>query len=339
MRLFLKAIDRHKFSFLSQPGVVSIGVGYKFRRNYCTGVPSLTIGVSKKLPPGKVPRDQLIPDRIDHLPTDVVEVGRIRFLGFALPWFGDAPDDNADFRKQRVRPARPGVSIGHYRTTAGTFGAVVSGKFPGGLGILSNNHILANGTDGRDGLARVGDPVLQPAPYDDGGAGDVIARLYAFTKSVPEGRSGKGPINRYDAAIAVPISPDLVDSAVVGIGPVCATGRAYPGLPVLKSGRTSGVTGGSIFSVRNTIRVDGDNNRTYIYGDQIGFSAKSEGGDSGSLVVDRNGRAVGLLFAGSEHYTYANPIDGVLDYFGASLVCDRQGGMRPFFFPGLRKAI
>ena len=35
----------------------------------------------------------------------------------------------------------------------------------------------------------------------------------------------------------------------------------------------------------------------------------SKGGDSGSLIVDGQGRAVGLLFAGNDKdVTYANPI-------------------------------
>ncbi len=41
--------------------------------------------------------------------TDVVEIGEVRLLT----------------RTGRVRPAPPGVSIGHPKITAGTFGALV----------------------------------------------------------------------------------------------------------------------------------------------------------------------------------------------------------------------
>jgi hypothetical protein len=47
------------------------------------------------------------------------------------------------------------------------------------------------------------------------------------------------------------------------------------------------------------------------------------GGDSGSLMVensDSNPRAVGLLFAGSSTLAVANPIDEVLEFFGATMV-------------------
>ncbi|MFZ5646554.1 MAG: hypothetical protein ACOY30_02930 [Bacillota bacterium] len=318
MKPFFMAIDRHRFNFLSLPGVVSIGLGPKIRRNFNTGIPSLIIGVKKKLPASKVPRDQMIPGMLDHLPTDVIETGRIKLLGYAIPQPQQPPEEQGDLRKQRMRPAQPGVSIGHYRTTAGTFGALVKGNFPAGVAILSNNHILANETSGRDGLSSIGDAVLQPGPYDNGTTRDTIARLYAFSPMLPVQKGGNRPVNRVDAALALPLNTDLVSGEILELGKVTGTARAFPGMTVFKSGRSTGITSGPVVSVGNTIRVDGEE-RTYIYEDQIGFNAKSDGGDSGALVVDRNGRAVGLLFAGSENTTFANPIQSVLDYFGVTL--------------------
>ena len=50
----------------------------------------------------------------------------------------------------------------------------------------------------------------------------------------------------------------------------------------------------------------------------------SQGGDSGSLVVTQSSggddrRPVGLLFAGSNTHTIANPIDLVLDRFSVKI--------------------
>jgi hypothetical protein len=46
----------------------------------------------------------------------------------------------------------------------------------------------------------------------------------------------------------------------------------------------------------------------------------SQGGDSGSLIVDANRRPVGLLFAGSKNgYTFANQIGQVLSALGVSV--------------------
>jgi hypothetical protein len=41
--------------------------------------------------------------------------------------------------------------------------------------------------------------------------------------------------------------------------------------------------------------------------------AMSQGGDSGSAVLDMNKRVVGLLYAGSDTTTILNPIQNVLD--------------------------
>ena len=318
MQHFFKALHRHRVNFLALPGVVMVGVGIKTTRGRYTGIPSLLLGVEKKLPFPDVPRGQMIPSFIDRLPTDVVETGAIRLLGYALPAPAAPPGEEVEFRKQKVRPAPPGVSIGHYRVTAGTMGALVKGDFPGGVAILSNNHILANATDGHDGLSRAGDPVLQPGPYDGGVPEDIIARLHAYSPLLPEKKGGSPRFNRVDAALAIPVETGLVKAPVLGLGPVYRTAPARPGLPVFKSGRSSGVTSGSVFSLASTIRVDGEEKK-YVFEDQIGLSAKSDPGDSGSLVVNQFGRAVGLLFAGSERQSFANPISSVLEYFRVDL--------------------
>ena len=49
--------------------------------------------------------------------------------------------------------------------------------------------------------------------------------------------------------------------------------------------------------------------RVARFAEQIITKAMSAGGDSGSLVMDREERAVGLLFAGSAVSTIINPID------------------------------
>ncbi len=58
-----------------------------------------------------------------------------------------------------------------------------------------------------------------------------------------------------------------------------------------------------------------------------GSGAFSEGGDSGSLVVDADLKGVGLLFAGGEQggsngkgLTYANPLKNVLDALKVNLL-------------------
>jgi hypothetical protein len=74
----------------------------------------------------------MIPADLDGVPTDVLEIGKIR--AFLTP-------------TDRWRPAPGGVSIGHYRITAGTLGLFVCDRASGTRLILSNNHVLAKSND------------------------------------------------------------------------------------------------------------------------------------------------------------------------------------------------
>jgi hypothetical protein len=100
---------------------------------------------------------------------------------------------------------------------------------------------------------------------------------------------------------------------------------------VHKVGRTTGQTTGRItaFDLDNidveydmgTLRFD---NQIEIEG--TGRRGFSDSGDSRSLIVDVELRAIGLLFAGGDEggtngmgLTYANPIDAVLDALKVNL--------------------
>ena len=204
--------------------------------------------------------------------------------------------------RKRIRPAPGGVSIGHYMITAGTLGCLVQDS--AGLNyILSNNHVLANSNN-----ASQLDPIYQPGPYDGGTANDVIAGLWAWKPLYPNG------VNYVDAALARPISHLDVDPTILQIGRVRGIAAPTLGLKVKKMGRTTGLTHGSITILRAYVKVYYPTLGELVFDDQIviqpgGFS---KGGDSGSLIVDEENRAIGLLFAGSDFFTLANPISRVM---------------------------
>ena len=81
-------------------------------------------------------------------------------------------------RKERARPLKIGISIGHYKITAGTLGGFVRSRDDGSVLILSNNHVLANENKGKKG-----DAVLQPGA-DDGGRNpeDKVGELLRFVR-------------------------------------------------------------------------------------------------------------------------------------------------------------
>jgi hypothetical protein len=81
---------------------------------------------------------------------------------------------------------------------------------------------------------------------------------------------------------------------------------------VRKSGRTTDYTEGSITLLNATVNVS-YGNKTARFTGQVITGPMSQGGDSGSLIVDAvENRAVGLLYAGSNLATIFNPIDKVL---------------------------
>jgi len=162
--------------------IVGVGQGHKFVRGKNTGQQALTILVKKKHQRSNLERSVLLPRILNNMQTDIIEVGDIRLQ---------------DERREFCRPAQPGMSLGHYKISAGTFGAVVKDKTSGQLLILSNNHVLANITDGNDGRSAVGDPITQPGTYDGGRAkGGTIAHLHRFVPLYREAVSPRCKIAR-----------------------------------------------------------------------------------------------------------------------------------------------
>lgn len=331
-------------ALLAKPNVVGVAVGNK----NLAGEPSVVVLVSQKKPMAALTAQDVIPDTINGVKTDVLEIG--------YPRAYDSPTG-------RFRPIPCGVSIGHYKITAGTLGTLVTDTQTGEKLILSNNHVLANSNDGL-----VGDPILQPGPIDGGqNPGDIVARLERFVQiryvddpdtptPTPPGGGGttpggcdvltavvalinaiaaalgsqqrvapttttkqqavdataQTPTNEVDCALAKPIDPSQFTGEILGIGAVSGTKPAAIGMKVRKSGRTTGYTEGTINLLNATVNV-AYGSRTARFTGQIITTPMSQGGDSGSLIVDgTENKAVGLLFAGSNLSTIFNPIDRVL---------------------------
>jgi hypothetical protein len=304
---------------MSMSNVVATGIGFKKAGDVQTNEPCVVVSVIKKLPVIQLSESSLVPKTLGGMKTDVVETGKIF-----------AQQDP----RQKMRPARPGISIGHYQITAGTLGCLVQRN--GQVYILSNNHVLANSN-----AAQLGDAILQPGPYDGGTSADQIGTLeqfipVGFTDISPPGCSPLSSLmrlfstapramvnepgnNTVDCAIAKPLSADLVNPDILNIGIPTGVGTATLGTPVQKSGRTTGFTTDQITQIDVTVSVD-YGGKIAIYKNQLMAGAMSQGGDSGSAVLDMNKQVVGLLFAGSNTTTIMNPIQFVLDALQVQLV-------------------
>jgi hypothetical protein len=329
--------------FMQRQNVVACGVGYKVKGNQPTSVPSIVVSVTQKKPADTLAQQDLIPQSVEDVPTDVVETGPI--VAYALD------------RRSKVRPARPGVSVGHFTGNTGTLGCLV--RQGSDLFIVSNNHVLASLN-----AASRGDPIIQPGLADGGTPGDKIGELVDFVPlsflDVPAGStpasqsaqstepqgcaalisglfSGLGKVETAQPAPVIPqlntidvalarlsdsgvAAPDIVD---VG-GPPLGIADAQLGMRVIKSGRTSGLTQGVIMQIDVTVDVQYDA-RKARFANQIMVTPFSEPGDSGSLVLDYERNAVGLLFSGSSLITVVNPIRPVLTALRVELVTEGTG--------------
>lgn len=225
-------------------------------------------------------------------------------------------------RSSRQRPIHPGVSVGHYKITAGTLGAIVRVGIDGKARILSNNHVLAD-----ENRAAPGDEILQPGVLDGGQVGqDRVAILDKFV------RLTKNRANKVDAALAVVDSNIDFDPSIPNLGRFTEIVRPENVINVAKLGRTTGLTRGRVTAIEVDAVAVRFSTGILRFDGQIEISGTSktkpfsDGGDSGSLIVDpRRQAAVGLLFAGSDQgganelgVTYATPLDVVFDQLGVA---------------------
>lgn len=285
--------QKQEDTLLSKSNVVGVAIAPKVSEGEVTGETGITVYVTHKLDKELLSKEDMVPKTINGIKTDVVETGDI----FAL---------SDTTLRNRIRPAEGGYSVGHYKITAGTIATCVVDRLPA-IGkpknyyILSNNHVLANSND-----ARIGDPIFQPGPYDGGTKKDTIARLSRF---VPIRFDGK--CNYVDAAIAEGDFDDL-DREIYWTGYVDGIVPPKVGMVLHKTGRTTGHTTGRITGINATVNVNYGGGKIAKFCRQIITTDMSAGGDSGSLMVDAENRAVGLLFAGSSTVTIANDIRYVL---------------------------
>jgi len=308
-------------------------------------VPAIIFGVEKKLSPKELKKKkmEMLPRSIDCKPTDVVQVGRI----YANP---PIRSQTKEPQHGRWRPLKAGISVGHIDITCGTLGAVVVGiksatkrslssgsiiskiwnwlmrlffsddtpdpptpEDPpeidtGDRFILSNLHVLNNENKGKKG-----DTVIQPGDYDGGvSPDDAVATVHEAVLLKPNG------VNYVDCCLAK-INKDI-DSKLGQYGDLPIKSpllNPKVGLKVNKVGRTTFYTEGKITGINAASRIWYDCG-SILFESQIVIESDnpypfSDGGDSGSLIMDMDGRPVALLFAGSDVITLANPIGLVME--------------------------
>ena len=312
--------------YLKDPNINSIGIGYKMKNGKSTNEISIQFTVDEKLSKSDlVNRAQAlgteqIPETLDFkgikIKTDVIKRKY-------EPSYKNIPQIVADERKKFMDPLKPGISIGNVRISAGTFGCIVYDS-SGEPYILSNWHVL----NGDGGI--IGDDIVQPGIFDDNGNSNLntIGKL----KRSFLGLAG-------DCAIAT-IEKRAFDLKIYGINVFPDTiVNPQLGDKLVKSGRTTGVTHGSVrrIEVIAKINYNGITGIQLIGGFEIGYDDEnmpgdgeiSKGGDSGAvwLIYENNKpstKIVGLHFAGNalagqDEHALACNIDSVFKKLDVSL--------------------
>jgi endonuclease G, mitochondrial len=284
-------------TYLKDPNVTSIGVGYKVRGGKQTKEISIQFTVATKAEPdvlealGTEPLPESITVAGVEIPTDVLE--RTYQVDFKV-----VPEANPNDRKIRIDPVRPGVSVGHQTITAGTIGVIVYDTETGQPCVLSNWHVL-HGNGGR-----LGDVVVQPGTHDDNRAD--LNQLGPLLRS-HLGVAGDGAIAAVEGR---DLDPEILE---LDVAPE-ELGDPELGDKVVKSGRTTGVTHGIVRRIDTIAKINYGvpAGVVEVGGFEIGIDpAKrpsddevSRGGDSGAawLFKSANGRPTrvlaGIHFAG-----------------------------------------
>lgn len=210
-------------------------------------------------------------------------------------------------RKSKHRPVPCGVSAGHVNITAGTAGFIMEdgsgNRYPS-----SNNHVYADVNE-----ASEGDAIVQPGPQDGGTSSDQSGTLAG---SIPLENGATVDFAWIDSGVKHTLE-------LAGVGtPKGDIAEVSVGDTLIKSGRTTGVTTGTVEQVSADLNV-GYGNTTYQIKDSILTSNMSQGGDSGSAVLKENtNQPVGVLFAGSSSATLHSKASNVEAESGLTIVTE-----------------
>lgn len=217
----------------------------------------------------------------------------------------------SDFQSKH-RPVIHGVSCGHPDITAGTTGFLYSTSDENWY-LGSNNHVLA-----LTNAAEVGDSSLQPAPADGGTTEDEFGAL-AYYKNIQDGVNVDLALARVSVGTENRVMG--IDQKVVGVA-----GQVAVDDELLKAGRTTGVTRGTVDQIGASVNVNYGDAGTFTISDCIITGDMSDGGDSGSAVWKEGSDglyAAGRLFAGSSsatvHHSFANELATLQQEFDTSI--------------------
>ena len=251
--------------------------------------------VSRKRPVAELDPDDVVPEKIEGQETEVIEADFS--LDSAEPY--DATEHPYPNREERFAPLVGGIQIqADDAEGVGTVGSPLMETADGESVALTNEHVVDP--------AVVGDAVRQP-DSDGELIGHVADRSTVF-------KDGDYPEAATADAALISVEPAEWSDRVLGFDERPGGWRPAEKYDrVQKSGRTTGVTDGLVFSLDADLRVkvgeteDNEDIRVEFAPVYVATVATAAG-DSGSLwIAEEDNHAVGLHFAGGGGLAAAIP--------------------------------
>jgi len=267
----------------------------------------IRVYVKQKLPVHVLTAEEIIPQKIDDIPTDIIDAGG-EIVALKKPLILEVQEIDPT---KRIRPLTAGVSIGNVAITAGTLGWFYQDK--NGVKYLgSNAHVFTDGDPFKKPEEVVKKDIVQPGTYDGGKSPDDLVGHYVWHQQIQPDTTNT--FNNMDFAVSTievdcdfkiwqQYSPTKLvghlfagsnEVTVVFKGKYIANAGYSPlnaqfvevnvGDWVEKWGRTSGHKTGQVQSTNAAVKVNYGNNRYALFDDQIITDNISAGGDSGSSV-------------------------------------------------------
>jgi hypothetical protein len=290
------------------PGVVSVEVGIKETSGKLTEDLSFRVYVQKKKDRQDLSPDAVIPDRIFGVKTDIIE--------------HDIPV--ATFDEKKYRPVKGGIQLANEEDSTGTLGCIARLNSDNSIVVLSNSHVLKGG--GASGTIDVGQPKIAGScccTCDE--IGEVVKDKHDGTVDCAIAKL-KGGVSAENSIRT--LNDDGTDGTITGDAAAIVSTTDK----VKKVGRTSDKTEGTVVSITHSTSgnpSEGTPARTnqILIKPNSGFTLFQDRGDSGSVLVDKSNKIIGLMWGAyltpgtSLHgHGIACPIGPVLTEMGITII-------------------
>jgi hypothetical protein len=309
---------------LALPGVHAVGVGAKQVDGKRTEDVAIAVFVEHKRPLAEVPADERVPEQIEGVKTDVIEMPVPQTIQVPGQLFGTKREDD-----KKYRPIRGGTQCAREGQGFGTFGCLFTmPSDPKTVIAATCHHVIYTNCSDKANKEQVGQ--ADGSTSSSHCCQDIIGSVLAARCD-----------NEVDVALIKLNGGEDWLAEVQEVGPVGATHFVEPGeanppntYPVQKRGRTSSRTGGTIThtGTSGTVKnAGGGVHRTFTNGMVIQPNTDPEHpttgvdfalpGDSGSALLNESGYVVGIVFsatfatATSNGSAWAFPLKDLIDKF------------------------